>query len=92
MSVTFTEPWGARSWKVQYEGKYANDRQSHVEVGKDNMGKYQANQTFQLTNKHLMGRAIVYDVVGCENGKNTAHFTVYFAKSVEEAQERLAEF
>jgi hypothetical protein len=31
-SVTFTEPWGDKSWKVKYDGPYENDRLAHVEV------------------------------------------------------------
>ena len=78
MSVTFTEKWGAKSWKVSYDGPYENNREPHVEVGAANMDNYRAGDTFALANKHLHGKAVMYDVVGCQNGRHTAHFTVYF--------------
>ena len=31
-TVTFTEAWGRRSWKVAYDGPYENTRDKHVEV------------------------------------------------------------
>lgn len=92
MSVSFLKPWGAKSWLVEYTGKYSNDRKPHVEVGAANMGKYKAGQTFQLANKHCRGRAIMYEVEGCENGAFPAHFTVCFATTAEEAQRQLEEF
>jgi len=78
MSVKFIEKWGANSWKVEYSGNYKNGREKHVEVGAANMNKYKAGSVFTLTNKHVQGNAIMYDVSGCNNGTFTAHFTVYY--------------
>jgi hypothetical protein len=53
--ITFLEPWGRNSWKVQYDGPYKNDRPPHVELGEANMGCVKAGDTFPLTNLHASG-------------------------------------
>lgn len=78
MSVTFTEKWGAKSWKVSYSGKYKNERIPHVETQETNLG----GKTFKLANRQVRkvkdNVAVMYDVVGVSNRNHVAHLTVYF--------------
>lgn len=79
-TITFSEPWGKNSWKVNYDGPYDNNRLPHVEVGETNMNRYNAGEIYKLVNLRSTGRAIMWDVVGVDNSreKGGAHFTVYF--------------
>lgn len=64
--ITFLEPWGRHSWKVQYDGPYDNDRPPHVELGESNMNCVKAGDTFTLSNLHCSGNvakgAVMWDV------------------------------
>jgi len=94
-SIVFTEPWGRRSWKVNFVDattKYENDRPPHVEVGEENMHLHTSGETHELTNLHLVGRSIMWNVEGVSNSNNqnngcSAHFTVYFG---DDAKRRFA--
>jgi hypothetical protein len=74
--VIFTEPWGDNSWKVQYDGRYTNEREKHVEVGAENMGKHKAGDIYELENLHEHNGAFMWDLVGVMSGSHKAHFTV----------------
>ncbi len=78
--VQFTGKWGAKSWKATHNlgALYGNDREPHVEVGVANMDKYAPGHVFFLSNLHVRGNAVMYDVDGCINGAHKAHFTVYY--------------
>lgn len=80
-NVTFTAPWGANSWKVDYAGPFLNDRPPHVEVGAANMAAHKAGDLYCLTNCNAAtSSAIEYDVVGVQDsvtGKG-AHITVFY--------------
>jgi hypothetical protein len=80
-TVTFTEPWGQKSWKVSYDGPYENTRDKHVEVGEENMKLHKKGDTYTLSNLHVHGDAVMWDVSGCKNGQFIAHFTVYYGKN-----------
>ena len=77
-TVTFTAPWGRRSWRVEYDGPYENDRLPHVEVGTENMDAHVPGEVHTLSRLHVRGKAVMWDVDGCLNRKHKAHFTVYF--------------
>lgn len=74
--ITFKEPWGARSWLVDYDGPYANTRPPHVEV----IGYTPTpGSVHALTNLHVINKkAMAWDVEGVTNHGMPAHFTVYY--------------
>lgn len=98
-TVTFLEPWGRQSWRVQYDGPYENNRQPHVELGEAGMASVKAGDTFQLTNLHCNGNAnkgaVMWNLKDAQFQTNLmnlrnpakpskAHFTVYFGPNAYE--------
>jgi hypothetical protein len=86
-TIKFTEKWGNKSWKVEYKGKYDNDRPPHVEV--DENYKDLGGKVFKISNIKATGKAIMWTVEGIKNKNKDAHFTVYFG---ENAKEKLDSF
>lgn len=78
-SVKFTKPWGRRSWLVDYDGPYNNNRPPHVQV----IGYTPTpGQVCTLTNLHTISpRALAWEVEGVTDKGGRAHFTVYFGDS-----------
>ena len=78
-TIKFTKPWGQRSWLVEYDGPFSNNRPPHVEV----IGYTPTpGQECALTNLHVISpRALAWDVEGVTNRGRGAHFTVYFGDS-----------
>lgn len=78
-SVTFVKPWGKRSWLVSHTSPlYENERPAHVEVCGSPVAP---DQTYELVNLRVRGRALMFDVEKCENlGRpgEPAHFTIGF--------------
>jgi len=80
--VTFREPWGKRSWLVDYDGPYENDRKSHVELGESNMKSVQSGQRANITDLRRERNAILWTVEDVHHqNKRLAHFTVAFGRS-----------
>lgn len=91
-TITFFEVWGKNSWKVKYDGPYDNNRFPHIEVGSENIDKHVAGEVYKLSNLHVSGKAIMWDVEDCKNALSRdgfAHFTVYFGP---DAKKRINEF
>ncbi len=80
MKVKFTEKWGSKSMKVEFEGAYKNNRPPHVET--TDPENTLIGKVFELNNRRQRNVgdqvAVMYDVQGVKNGKHNAHFTVYF--------------
>ncbi len=78
--IVLIEQWGANSWKVATDVPYANpSRPPHVEVGPNTL--VHAGQRYELTQLHVYGQAVMWQVVGLTNfvkGRHPAHFTVYY--------------
>ena len=74
-SITFTEPWGEKSWRVEHNVTYSNKRPPHVECVGANV---KPGQTANLSNLRQQGQAYMWTVDGVKNGKGPAHFTVAF--------------
>mgnify|MGYP006969390243 CR=1 FL=1 len=90
-TVTFDRVWGERSWLVSHTCKnYTNSRPPHVEVIGDK--SVAQGDKHQLFNCRVMGRAIVWDVVGRTNNGKQAHFTVAYYSSHQEAILHLPEY
>ena len=89
-TITFTKPWGRKSWLVNFEGKYENDRPPHVELVsqkelddgvRDSIYHTMVSGTqFGLKDLHRNGNTIAWRVEGLmrENGRTPAHFTVHY--------------
>ena len=80
-TITFTKPWGERSWLVEYSGPYSNSRHPHVEVV-----DYTpiSGQTCLLRNLRVIScKALAWDVENVTNKGERAHFTVYFGENPE---------
>lgn len=83
--ITFTKPWGMKSWLVDYTGTYNNSRPPHVELRRDvnSVGTLYdtmlPGSTYSLSNLRKIGKAVMWDVDGLtlDDGEN-AHFTVHF--------------
>lgn len=90
-TVTFTEPWGERSWHVTHTCPlYENGRPPHVEVIGN--ADIRPGLVYELTNCHVHRKAIMWDVVGCTNDGAAAHFTVGFFSTHQQALDALPRF
>lgn len=80
-SIKFLEPWGRRSWLVEYDGPYKNNRPPHVEV----IGYTPTSgQVCALSDLRVVSpRALAWTVEGARNKHDPAHFTVYFGDAPE---------
>ena len=81
--VIFNRPWGKRSWLVDYDGHYENDRKAHVELGENNMNSVLAGHKANLINLRKERNAIMWTVDNVYNHQGKlAHFTVAFGPSI----------
>jgi len=78
--ITFTEPWGPKSWKVTYSGSYSNDRPPHVETTSTGLAKKSFTLGKRRVKKKYGNVIVMYEIPGLrlDNGQKTAHITVYF--------------
>lgn len=78
--ITFLKPWGKRSWLVEYDGPYHNDRQPHVEIGEGHLESVQPGQRAYLSSLRKHGPAFMWTVNNVWNYQHNepAHFTVGF--------------
>lgn len=75
-SITFTGPWGRKSWHVNYDGPYNNNRPPHVEVQGFTPDVGRAYKLRDL--RAISSKALAWTVEGAYNSGREAHFTVYF--------------
>ena len=75
----YNDAWLVSGHPTTPEGGYSNDRLPHIAVGVGRVHDgFQAGQTFMLENKHTIGPATMWDVVG--TGLTGIHFTVAFQR------------
>ena len=84
MSVTFNHRQG-KSWAVTLQGKSfkeAGHGGPHVETEEEGL----AGKTFQLGERQILGKAVMYLVKGVKNHSHPAHITVFFGDPSEHSK------
>ena len=86
-TIVFVQKWGVKSWLVDFNDKYDQDRPPHVELRQNESeentmyDKIVPYSIFRVVNLHRKGKAIMWDVDMAdfnETPEEIPHLTVHY--------------